>query len=309
MGKLCNVVVLYNLDTVTREQVIESFNDSRLILIKNKHTVPKKELVEFYRSLGDCVTFGTQYIHKEYLDEYCDGYRELVPMRNKVISGYGPPGLFAGKNDTGIVGWHNESMNRDTHDDVVCFAVERLADTGGETSIMDQTTMYDRLIKKYPEFDEMQVDWTNRYYWETPENDDHYNPWTEWDDDAIQGEGGWNFEHMTDIDDVPLINKELKYKPLVTTNTITGKKGFMFAHDAVFRLFPDDQYLLNILREECENPEYRYKHVWEQGDIAINDIQHSLHKRHPYTGDRLHYRTSIYFFENPNDPRKKHLHK
>ena len=300
-------ITIKNLDSLTKERVIELMYDTRLIIVENENEVPEKELVQFYYQLGDPVTFDEEYMSDEYADEWSKGYRELIPVRNKEISGYGPPGLFSGDEDGEVV-WHSESQNRDTHDDIVCFAMKSLPTTGGDTEFMDQKVMYDNLVKLFPELDEYDIDWRNRYAGEDPDNNFPYNPWTKWDEKCIKGGDGWNFMRMKDIDGKYLIDKEAKFRPLVTENTITGQRGLMYPYQTVFKLKPVSSFILQVLEKECEKEEYRYQHHWKSGDILISDIQHSLHRRDPYTGDRLIYRSSIYMSENPNDPRKQYLH-
>ena len=301
------VIKVSNIDSLTREKVIEFFHETRLIHIENKHDVSEKELVEFYRHLGDPTEFDDEYMSDDYVQTYSNGFRELIPIRNQKISGYGDPGLFSGDDDGEVV-WHSESQNRDTHEDVICLAMKNMPDTGGDTSFMDQKIMYDNLIKIFPELNKYEVDWRNRYSKEKPDNDFPYNPWKKWEEKCIKG-GGWRFMTMKDIDGEYLMNKEVKFKPLVTENTITGQYGLMYPYQTVFKLKPESDFLLEVLEKECEKEEYRYRHYWKPGDVLINDIQHSLHRRDAYTGDRLVYRSAIYFPENKNDPRKKHLHK
>jgi len=62
--------------------------------------------------------------------------------------------------------------------------------------------------------------------------------------------------------------------------------------------------IIDFIESESLKEQYIYEHKWESGDILLVDINHSLHKRNPYVGDRLLYRTSIYFENNPYDPRK-----
>ncbi len=302
------VIKVSNIDSLTREKVIEFFHETRLIHIENKHDVSEKELVEFYNHLGDPVKFDDEYMSDDYVQTYAKGFRELIPVRNQKISGYGEPGLFSGDDD-GEVKWHSESQNRDTHEDVVCFAMKSMADSGGDTWFMDQKIMYDNLIKLFPELEEYEVDWRNRYSKEKPDNDLPYNPWMKWDEKCVKGGDGWMFNRMKDIDGEYLIDKEVKFKPLITKNTITNQKGLMYPYKTVFNLKPESNFLFELLEKECEKEEYRYRHSWSKGDVIISDIQHSLHRRDSYTGDRLIYRTAIYFPENNNDPRKKHLHK
>ena len=142
------IIKVHKLDSLTRERVIELLHDTRVILVENDTEVPEKELVDFYRNLGDPVTFDDEYMSDEYVNTYSKGYRELVPVRNKDISGYGEPGLFSGDDD-GEVKWHSESQNRDTHEDVVCFSMKTMATSGGDTWFMDQKVMYDNFCLLY----------------------------------------------------------------------------------------------------------------------------------------------------------------
>ena len=300
---MMKTITIKNLDTLTRKRVIELMYETRLIIVENENEVPEKELVQFYYHLGDPVKPDEEYMSDEYVNTYSKGYRELIPVRNKEISGYGEPGLFSGGDDGEVV-WHSEPQNRDIHEDVVCFSMKTMADAGGDTWFMDQKIMYDNLIKLFPELDEYHIDWRNRYSHEKPDNDLPYNPWTKWDEKCVKGGDGWNFMRMKDIDGKYLIDKELKFKPLVTVNTITNQRGLMYPCQTVYNLKPKSDFLLQVLEKECKKEEYRYRHHWKKGDLIINDIQHSLHRRDSYTGDRLLYRTALYFPENPNDPRK-----
>ena len=56
------VIKVSNIDSLTREKVIEFFHETRLIHIENKHDVSEKELVEFYNHLGDPVKFDDEYM-------------------------------------------------------------------------------------------------------------------------------------------------------------------------------------------------------------------------------------------------------
>ena len=112
--------------------------------------------------------------------------------------------------------------------------------------------MYDNLIKSFPELDEYDVDWRNRYSHEEPDNDLPYNPWTKWDEKCIKGGDGWMFMKMKDIDGEYLVNKEVKFKPLVTENTITGQRGLMYPYQTVFKLKPESDFLLEVLENDRE---------------------------------------------------------
>ena len=38
-----------------------------------------------------------------------------------------------------------------------------------------------------------------------------------------------------------------------------------------------------------------YEHTFREGDIILQEQYHTLHRRAPYSGDRLLYRTAIWF--------------
>lgn len=315
-------IIIKGIHSCSSEQIIDYLKESRLVIIKNDKIIPEKELVDFYYSLGDPVIQDEEYMTDEYVNEYCAGYRELIPVRNREISGYGEPGLFSG-DDSGEVLWHSEPQNRDTYDDIVAMQMKKFPISGGETVFADQQAMYQDLPNGFKNIiDDLQIDWTHRYSSRTEEypiNDENipYNPWQKWDskcyrrgkDDAVRGEG-WNYLYMKDIDGKYLIDKEVKYKPLVIKNPISGIKGISFPNDTIFR-FKDmsrneSKKIIDILEEETFREKYIYTHKWEKGDILLSDITHSLHKRNPYRGDRLMYRSCIYFKDNPYDPRKKY---
>lgn len=306
-----NIIKVKKLDTLTAEKTIEILHETRLLVIENSNEVPENELVDFYYKLGDPVVFDDEYMSEEYVHTYSKGHRELVPVRNREISGYGEPGLFSGDDD-GEVKWHLESQNRDTHDDVVAFAMKNLSSTGGDTWFMDQQDAYNNLPTSIKEMiRDVEIDWSNRYSKESPSEEFkniRYNPWQEWDKKCVKGGDGWMYVKMKDIDGKYLVDKEVKYKPLVPKNTISGKLGLAYPLETIYKFkdidFDESEKIMKILNDEVTKEKYIYRHVWKKGDILINDIQHSLHRRDKYTGDRLIYRTSIYFKNNPKDPRK-----
>ena len=100
---MMKAITIKNLDSLTKERVIELMYETRLIIVENENEVPEKELVQFYYQLGDPVISDEEYMSDEYADEWSKGYRELIPVRNKEISGYGPPGLFSGGEDGEVV--------------------------------------------------------------------------------------------------------------------------------------------------------------------------------------------------------------
>jgi len=194
------------IDTQTNKEILDDLKEFRLIIIKNNHTIPEKELVNFYYSLGDCVVHDKNYMSDVYVEQYTNGFRELIAVRNKFISGYGEPGLFAG-NDEGEVAWHSEPQNRDTYEDIIALTIKNLPDTGGETFFIDQQEVYNDFTDGFKLLiDDLEIDWSHRFSkretivnFQTDE-DIPYNPWQKWDSKCYKGGDGWNYLNLKDID-------------------------------------------------------------------------------------------------------------
>jgi len=251
----------------------ELIKENRWVHIKNKNLIPCKELVDFYKSIGTCHTQSKSFAPDEYINEFSDGYRELIPVRNKDISGYGDFDLFSGEDDGELL-WHNDTSIYDADEDVVAFCIRKLGTSGGELSLCDtqkayedmNTTALDDIEVEYPERD---WEWHNK----------------------------WNFKNYIDSDGNPRYLKEHKYKPLVTINPLNDKKGFFYLfllalnykHYEYNEFQEIHQKIVNSLMSNV------WVHKFELGDIIIQEQYHTLHRRAPYSGDRLLYRTSIWF--------------
>ena len=59
---MMKAVTIKNLDSLTRERVIELMYETRLIIVENENEVPEDELVQFYYHLGEPVTFDNEYM-------------------------------------------------------------------------------------------------------------------------------------------------------------------------------------------------------------------------------------------------------
>ena len=49
--------------------------EHRWVIIRNKNTIPCKELVEFYKSLGTLHVQDSSFMSDEYIEKYSEGYR------------------------------------------------------------------------------------------------------------------------------------------------------------------------------------------------------------------------------------------
>ena len=84
----------------------------------------------------------------------------------------------------------------------------------------------------FPELDEYEVDWRNRYSKEKPDNDLPYNPWTKWDEKCVKGGDGWMFNRMKDIDgeyyEVIIQSKTIKNEATWTNSANKGRSSSIF---------------------------------------------------------------------------------
>lgn len=253
--------------------------ENRWVIVKNDNLVPAGELVEFYKSLGTCHTQDESFMSQKYIDEYSEGYRELIPVRNKNISGYGENGLFAGEED-GEVYWHSASNNHDFDEDVVAFCIRRLG-IGGELSLCDGQQAYIDLNTDM--LDDIEVEYSLGR--QTAREDEQ-----QWID-------AWNFKHYKDSDGTPRHLRENQFQPLVTVNPLNDKKGFTysFLQCKGYKDHDHDEFLKihnMVVESMMDNVEV---HTFELGDIVLQEQYQTLHHRAAYSGDRLLWRSAIWF--------------
>jgi alpha-ketoglutarate-dependent 2,4-dichlorophenoxyacetate dioxygenase len=87
--------------------------------------------------------------------------------------------------------------------------------------------------------------------------------------------------------------------PLVRTNPVNGRKNlFLGAHASHIVGMPaeDGRALLKELLEHVTQPEFRYRHEWQEGDLVIWDNRCVLHRATPFDTTRhkrLMQRTTV----------------
>ena len=267
------------LDKLEPSKIIEIICEKRFICFRNKKLVPANELVEFYKSIGNVQTQDEKFMSDEYVETYCEGFRELIAVRNKDLSGYGENGLFAG-DEEGLVEWHCANQNRKYSEEITAFAIRKMRDTGGSLGISDNRTPY----------------------YEMPENFrlilDDIDVSYEEDDFSWSTEDTWNALEFKTINGEKLKDIQTKTKPIVLKHPIDNKKGLHYSWPLIksYVDFNDNEFEIihNKILEYILQEKYLYYHSWEDGDIILNEQYHSLHKRKTYTGDRLLYRSAIY---------------
>jgi alpha-ketoglutarate-dependent 2,4-dichlorophenoxyacetate dioxygenase len=93
---------------------------------------------------------------------------------------------------------------------------------------------------------------------------------------------------------------------LVRANPVNGRRAlFLGAHASHIDGLPIDEgrELLNTLLDHVTQPEFRYRHEWQQGDLVIWDNRCVLHRATPYDTtrhQRLMQRTTV--SGNPAEP-------
>ena len=78
---------------------------------------------------------------------------------------------------------------------------------------------------------------------------------------------------------------------------MNGKKGFSYSFlQAIgYKNYQDDEFQKihhTVVDSLMSNV---WVHKFELGDIILQEQHHTLHRRAPYSGDRLLYRTAIWF--------------
>lgn len=76
-------------------------------------------------------------------------------------------------------------------------------------------------------------------------------------------------------------------KPLTWLNPVNGHRAlYLAAHAGAIEGMDehDGQALLARLMEEATQPEYRYSHTWEEGDVLLWDNRATMHRGRPWKG-------------------------
>jgi len=91
---------------------------------------------------------------------------------------------------------------------------------------------------------------------------------------------------------------QIDKKPLVLKHPIDNVKGLHYSWPLIKSYVDHDdndfEIIHNKILEYILQEKYLYYHLWEEGDVILNEQYHSLHRRNSYTGDRLLYRSAIY---------------
>lgn len=273
-GYFCN-----GLDSFDPSQIIDIICERRFICFKNKNIIPPKELVDFYKSIGTVHTQDQEFMSDEYIEKYSHGYRELIPVRNKDISGYGENGLFAG-DDEGLVDWHCASQNRTYSEEITAFCIRQMGDSGGALCFSDNRSPYNEMTENFRcMLDEIDVQYEkDDFSWSTPTS--------------------FNALKFKNIGGETLPELQAESKPIVLKHPIDGQKGLHYSWPMITSYVDHDDDEFQLIHNKILNyilqDKYQYSHNWEEGDIILNEQYHSLHKRDSYKGDRLLYRSAIY---------------
>lgn len=260
-------------------QVRDLIGDGRLVVIKNNESVPAKDLVSFYKMIGNVVAQSEKVVGSG-----VDGYQELVRVRAN--------GLFKGAED-GELEWHSAGMNRHGAEDVVAMYMNKPAESGGDTYFSDFQSAYEDYDNKN-EIESLHSK-MRTYSDERSLKAKHYEK--VFNDEET-------YRNFKDIDGIPAHTKEVKSKKLVTTHPINKKKGFYYPW-VVIRGFEEldrrkSHEIYFHLKNHVMDEKYIYRHKWDNYDICLSDQHHSLHRRDAYDGDRELWRAGIWFRSSEN---------
>ena len=114
-----------------------------------------------------------------------------------------------------------------------------------------------------------------------------YNPFIR--AQSNRGSGHYSNSPLYRFKDQPILGHAYPH-PLVRIHPETGRKAlWLNTKSEVELVHYDDQTgakLIAKLRQHLEQPEFRYQHQWETGDIVFWDNQVTLHAREPFPADQ-----------------------
>ena len=257
------------------EIIKELFNDSRVVIIKNKNPVEPETLVDFYKKIGNVAAQN-----KKVIGSGVGGYGELVRVRKD--------GLFTGKED-GELEWHCAGMQRTETEDIVAMYMHQTSDDGGNTYFSDSQSAFEDLDEDMKNLCRDIQSKTFTYKLTNGLEKMHYK--------EIFSDLQTMLE-FRNVDGTPAFETQVPRKPLVTKHPLNGKEGLYFPWVVIrgFTKLPQEKQkeLYNFLKEHTLKEKYVYVHKWDLYDICISDQHHSLHKRDAYTGERELWRAGIW---------------
>jgi len=77
--------------------------------------------------------------------------------------------------------------------------------------------------------------------------------------------------------------------PVVRTNPTNGRKAlFLGAHASHIEGMPveDGRALIKMLQDHATQPQFCYRHEWQEGDLVVWDNRCVLHRATPYDTTR-----------------------
>jgi taurine dioxygenase len=269
------------LDDDTFAQVSKAFFDNEVMVFRGQKLTPEQQIA-FTRRFGVL----EPHVRKE---SRLPGYPEILVVSNLVKD----DGTPIGTQDAGRF-WHSDlSYKREPSLLSALYALEVPVKDGtvlGDTEFASTTAAYEAL----PE------DMKKRL--QTLKNVHSYVYYRNKNRKAQREE---KVRTATEVTEYELAEDQLKAvpdteAPIVRTHPVTGRKGLFVneAHTSHIAGLPaaESEALLQKIYAHVVNPEFRYRHRWQPGDLLMWDnaaVQHKATFDYALPLRRLMYRTTV----------------
>lgn len=269
------------LDDDTFVQVSKAFFDNEVVVFRGQKLTPEQQIA-FTRRFGVL----EQHVRKE---SRLPGYPEILVVSNLVKE----DGTPIGAQDAGRF-WHSDlSYKREPSLLSALYALEVPVKNGtvlGDTEFASTTAAYEAL----PE------DMKKRL--QALKNVHSYVYYRNKNRKAQREE---KVRTATEVTEYELSDDQLKAvpdseAPIVRTHPVTGRKGLFVneAHTSHIAGLPaaESEALLQKIYAHVVNPEFRYRHHWQAGDLLMWDnaaVQHKATFDYALPLRRLMYRTTV----------------
>jgi taurine dioxygenase len=269
------------LDDNTFSQISNAFFDSEVVVFRNQKLTPEQQIA-FTRRFGVL----EQHVRKEHR---LPGYPEILIVSNVLDES----GKAIGVEDAGRF-WHSDLSYKQTPSMLsALYALEVPVKDGvvlGHTSFASTTAAYEALS---PDMKKRLAALKNvhSYVYYRNQNIQAQRAEQAQGDRAVQ-EHVLTPEHLAQVPDAEM--------PIVRTHPVTGKKGLFIneAHTSYIAGLPKAESD-KLLKEICQHiiqPEFRYEHRWQKGDLLMWDniaVQHKANFDYRLPLRRLMHRTTV----------------
>jgi taurine dioxygenase len=269
------------LDDATFAQISKAFFDNEVVVFRNQDLTPEQQIA-FTRRFGVL----EQHVRKEHR---LAGYPEILIVSNVLDES----GKAIGVEDAGRF-WHSDLSYKQMPSMLsALYALEVPVKDGvvlGHTSFASTTAAYEALS---PDMKKRLAGMKNvhSYVYYRSQNIQAQKAEQAQGDRVVQ-EHVLTPEHLAQVPDAEM--------PIVRTHPVTGRKGLFIneAHTSHIVGLPKPE-ADRLLKEICRHiiqPEFRYEHQWQKGDLLMWDniaVQHKANFDYRLPLRRLMHRTTV----------------